>query len=653
MKRCTEEAFDLSLSENMDAYFCENGRLTEFDQAFCHRDSQQSMAKAVAEIIEQSDTLLAEAGTGTGKTFAYLVPAMLSGKKVIISTATKTLQEQLLRKDVPYIKKATQFTGRVRLLKGRENYLCPQRLAIAQSAQAHSDQAWSKLNRIEQWSQTTRDGDKAELSEVDESDPVWSQVCARMEFCQANECGQAAQSQCFYPQVKKTATEAEILIVNHHLFCADLALKEQGFGDLLPKADLYIFDEAHQLPDVAAQFLGFRLSRYQLDEFVRDLKEAYAKEAPDTQWLMDQARSVAEAISEFNQVLGKFEKRWNWQKFQESTVSVQALKTLRNRLEYLADGLKPLTDRGKRLAALYQRVQTLASELNQWLDQKSENQVRWLESSQGRFSLHLTPLSVAGPFARQQEKLGGSWVFTSATLSVNASFDYFSHKLGLVEPQTAIWTSPFDFASQAAIYHPVGLPSPNDPDYLRICLRAVWPLLQKTKGRAFLLFTSHSGVKKAADILRDHWSGSLVVQGEGPRSALIERFRKEDQALLLGTGSFWEGVDIKGEALVLVMIDRLPFMPPDDPIVEAREADLKQKGLSSFFHFQLPEALITMKQGSGRLIRDASDKGLLVLCDPRLKTKGYGRQFIQNLPDCPWVYTPESAQDALDRLLNV
>ncbi|KUJ72090.1 ATP-dependent DNA helicase [Thiomicrospira sp. WB1] len=642
----------MSLTDTTDAYFCENGRLTDFDKAFCHRDAQQSMAKAVADAIDAEATFLAEAGTGTGKTFAYLVPALLSGKKVIISTATKTLQEQLLLKDVPYIKSVTGFRGRVRLLKGRENYLCTQRLAIAQTAQANTKQAWLKLNQIEQWAQSTQDGDRAELSELDENDPVWSQVCARMEFCQANECGQSADSSCFYPKVKKAASEAEILIVNHHLFCADLALKEQGFGELLPKADVYVFDEAHQLPDVAAQFLGFRLSRYQLDELVRDLKEAYAKEAPDTAWLSDQAQSVSQAITDFNKSLGKFERRWNWQAFQTAKASVAALKTLRNRLEYLGDGLKPLTDRGKQLAALYQRVQKQASEINQWLDSDSENRVRWVESTQGRFSLHLTPLSVAGPFSRQQEKLGGSWIFTSATLSVNGEFDYFSHKLGLASPRTEIWQSPFDFASQAAIYHPVGLPSPNHDDYTRICLRAVWPLLKTTQGRAFLLFTSHSGLQKAADILRDHWEGALIVQGEGPKSSLIDRFREQERALLLGTGSFWEGVDVKGEDLVLVMIDRLPFMPPDDPLVEAREADLKQKGLSAFFHFQLPEALIAMKQGSGRLIRDATDRGVLVLCDPRLKTKSYGRQFVQNLPACPWVYTPEEAQASLTRLLT-
>lgn len=624
----------------------ENGPLAQQTPGYQVRHAQVEMAEMVADIIEQDGTLLAEAGTGTGKTFAYLIPSLLSGKKVIVSTATKTLQDQLLNKDVPDLLSWCKLEGAVRVLKGRENYLCPQRLELAETAEHHPKEVWKKLSFIQEWHHKTQSGDKAELSELDENDPVWSRVCARLEFCQANECN-TSEAACFYPKIKQQAADAQVLIVNHHLFCADLALREQGVGEVLPEADIYIFDEAHQLPDIAAQFLGFNLSRYQFEELVRDLKQAYLQESPDTVELKDQTQQLAEFIQLFNEQLGKWEKRWTRTQFQQQKSAEKALEQLANQIIVLADTVKKLADRGKLLSALKTRLQLFETQLTLWRKTESDQQIRWLESSQSRFKLNLTPLSVAEPFSRQRKAAGGAWVFTSATLSVNHSFDYFSNRLGLTDAKTHQWESPFDYANQAVIYHPIGLPPPNSDDYIKICLRAAWPLLQASKGRAFLLFTSHRALQEAKVLLKTHWTGALLVQGDLPKNNLLNRFKEMDQALLLGTSSFWEGVDVKGEALKIVLIDRIPFIPPDDPIVQARETDLRQRGLNGFYHFQIPEAIIALKQGVGRLIRDTSDTGVLILCDPRISQKSYGNLIINSLPNFKWVYDAETAKEKL------
>lgn len=637
----------MSLKSQIDTYLGADGRIAQAVDGYQVRQAQVDMAETIADMIETDGSLLAEAGTGTGKTFSYLIPALLSGKKVIVSTATKTLQDQLLTKDIPLLMELCGITGTAKVLKGRENYLCPQRLEIAETAEQNTKEVWKKLNLIHDWQLKTRNGDKSELQSLDENDPIWSKVCARMEFCQANEC--SGDEGCFYPGVKQQAQDAQVLIVNHHLFCADLALREQGFGEVLPEADIYVFDEAHQLPDIAAQFLGFSVSRYQLDELIRDVRLAYKKEAPESAELVDQASALEDKVRVFNEALGKWEKRWTWEAFEASKAPHKTLEHLRNQLTQLVDALKPLTDKGKLLSALYKRTQEFEKQVATWLMASSENQIRWVESSQARFKLNLTPLSVAEPFSRQRDALGGTWIFTSATLSVNHSFDYFAHRLGLGEAETRQWESPFDYDKQAVIYHPIGLPDPKAPDYIKVCLRAAWPLLQASQGCAFLLFTSHRALQEAKVILSEHWDGTLLIQGDGPKTTLLQRFKESDKALLLGTSSFWEGVDVKGDALKMVMIDRIPFIPPDDPVVQARENALKQKGLNGFFHFQIPEATIALKQGIGRLIRDTSDYGVLMLCDPRLTQKAYGRIITNSFPNFRWVFNAEEAKQKLTR----
>lgn len=619
-----------------------DGLLAQEIEGYEVRQEQMDMAQTIEAIIEQEQTLFAEAGTGTGKTFAYLVPALLSGKKVMISTATKTLQSQILAKDLPLLMELCQVEGDARLLKGRDNYLCLDRLEIAENTGQQSRQSWKKLALIRKWAQTTESGDKSDLAELDENDAIWQKVGAKPEFCQANGC--QGDGDCFYPRVKQAANEAQVLVVNHHLFSADLALRERGFGELLPKADIYIFDEAHQLPDIAAQFLGFSVSRYQLEELIRDIQIAQKMEASEAQNLLDQANLLSESLIQFNETLGKWEKRYNWQAFQALKAGEKTLDRVRLQLEQLSQQLEPMVERGKLLSAAHKRTKEFTSLLVTWLTEPCETRVRWIDSSQGKFKLQLTPLSVGEPFSNQRQTLGGAWIFTSATLSVNKRFDYFTQRLGLMDARTAQWDSPFDYPNQAGVYYPVGLPEPRSPDYIKICLRAVWPLLKQSAGRAFLLFTSHKALQQAKVLLDEHWEGTVLAQGAGSKATLLADFRQKPQPILLGTSSFWEGIDVKGEALKLVMIDRIPFIPPDDPLVEAREGFLKEKGLSGFVHFQLPEATIALKQGAGRLIRDSKDTGVLVLCDPRLIQKGYGRTICQSLPNFKPVY---QAQDAL------
>ena len=619
-----------------------DGSMSKLVDGYAVRQAQIDMAHQVSDLINDNDTLLAEAGTGTGKTFAYLVPALLSGKKVIVSTATKTLQEQLVHKDLPMLFKACGVIGKAKLLKGRDNYVCPQRLELTETVEQHSRQDWKKLSEIRNWvDNKTLTGDKAELESVTENDPIWRKVCARMEFCQAAECHQ--DSGCFYPLVKQKATEAQVLVVNHHLFCADLSLREQGFGELLPDADVYIFDEAHQLPDIAAQFLGFSISRGQLEELARDIKQAQKLEAPEHKKVFDYGVLLEEQIKLINDALGKWEKRWTWTQLNDEKVFQVAIKRFMDTLKITIGELKLVIERGKQLTAVHKRSQDILAQTKDWLTSQSENKIRWIESSQARFKFNMTPLSVAAPFSRQRESIGGAWLFTSATLSVANNFEYFAKRLGLGDAKTSCWTSPFDYQKQGVVYHPIGLPEPRSPEYTKVLLRAAWPLLKASQGCAFMLFTSHKAMQEAKAILEHHWDGKLLVQGDLPKLTLLQRFKESDMAILLGTSSFWEGVDVKGDALKLVIIDRIPFAPPDDPIVQAREAFLKEKGLNVFVHFQLPEAVIAMKQGSGRLIRDIDDKGVLMLCDPRLSSKGYGTTIRNSLPDFPWVYDAESA----------
>ena len=616
------------------------GLLTQRLPGFSHRASQQAMAQAIAQAIESRETLICEAGTGTGKTFAYLVPAILSGCKVLISTGTRNLQDQLFHRDLPQVRDALGVPVRAALLKGRANYLCRHRLTLALEDPArHDPQLRAQLRQIQDWSKTTRRGDVAELA-MPEDAPVWPAVTSTSDNCLGQTCGQ--WQDCHLVAARREAQAADLVVVNHHLFCADLALKDEGFGEILPGADCFILDEAHQLPEVATGFFGVLVSARQVLDLARDTELEYRREAGDAPELPERAAGLRRAAQDLRLSLGEGDRRGPWQDLIGDPEPVLALAALVRRLQSLAKGLQALQGRGKGLDACLGRAHELAARMALLTAPVGADQVRWFEVQGRGLRLHQTPLEVAAVFRQQFDRQRAAWVFTSATLAVGDSFTHFAGQLGIDGATTARWDSPFDYARQALWFVPRGLPEPADPLYNAAVLDLACELVGYSQGRAFLLFTSHRALREVADGLAGRISFPLLVQGSAPRGELLRRFRDLGNAVLLGTASFWEGVDVPGEALSCVIIDRLPFASPGDPVLAARIEALRRRGGNPFAEFQLPQAVIALKQGAGRLIRGGSDRGVLVVCDPRLLRRSYGHTFLASLP--PMARTREREQ---------
>jgi ATP-dependent DNA helicase DinG len=633
---------NISPSEILSA----DGPLVRQVENFTPRSQQQAMADRVGEAIENYETLVCEAGTGTGKTFAYLVPALLSGKKVIISTGTKNLQDQLFHKDLPVVRKALGLPVSVALLKGRANYLCLHRLdQNRDGGRLRSPKVLSDLSAIQSWAGRTRSGDIAELSEVAETSPVWPLATSTAENCLGQEC--AFFKECFVVKARREAAASDVLVVNHHLFLADMALREEGFGEVLPGAEAVIFDEAHQLPEAAAQFFGLAVSSRQLVELSRDTLKAWAAEARDMGELRERAEQMETAIRRFRLALGGSNGRGNWAERRKDPVVSAMLEALAGSLADLAASLETAAGRGKALENCRDRASALSGRLARFApDAKAadRNVVRWFETSERGFLLHETPLDVSEPFRARLSAYKSTWVFTSATLAVGEDFGHFKSRLGITEAREARWESPFDFARQALLYLPRLDLDPRDPGYTRQVVETALPVLQASGGRAFLLFTSHRALRETEERLRGRTPFPLLVQGQAPRGELLEEFRRLGNAVLLGAASFWEGVDVRGEALSLVVIDKLPFAAPDDPVTQARIEAMRERGQNPFLDYQLPEAIIALKQGVGRLIRDPQDRGVLMLCDPRLMTKSYGRVFLKALPPLPVTHALRDVQ---------
>ncbi len=602
-------------------------RLTDFVPRAC----QQEMALAIADALADRATLVVESGTGTGKTFAYLVPALLSGKKVLISTGTRNLQDQVFHRDLPLVRDALGIAVTAALLKGRANYLCLYRLDLAEleGRFAQREQV-AELERIRDWAGRTRRGDIAEMSAVPENSPLWPLVTSTPDNCLGGRCPRF--DDCYVNRARREAVGAEVLVVNHHLFFADLVLREDGFGQLLPGVDAVIFDEAHQLPEVASNFFGVVLSSHQLHELARDSVQAELKEKSAVAGLADRAHALEKAAADFRLALGMDVRRAPWAQLDGNRDFPEALADLKRTLSALADALEPAAAKGEGLANCWQRATTLLDRLLVITENPPADYVAWFETSARAFRLNLTPLEVGVPFRQQMDGTDKAWIFTSATLTIDGRFDFFLAQLGLEQAQTARWDSPFDYTRQALLYLPADLPDPASPDYTRTVVEHALPVLAASRGRAFLLFTSHRALTQAAALLADRLPYPLFVQGSAPRNELLERFRAAGDGVLLGTASFWEGVDVRGEALSCVIIDKLPFAAPDDPVLRARGAAMEQAGRKPFMEYQLPNAVIALKQGVGRLIRDAHDRGVLMLCDPRLLSKGYGRIFLSSLP---------------------
>jgi ATP-dependent DNA helicase DinG len=586
------------------------------------------MAQAILAAIESRGMLAVEAGTGTGKTFAYLVPALLAGGKVIVSTGTKTLQDQLYGRDIPVVREALGAAASVARLKGRANYVCLYRLERARPASGE-EKAW--LRRIERFARTSASGDRAGLSDVPEDAPVWALATSTRENCLGQECPYVRE--CFVLRARREAQEADVVVINHHLFFADLMLREEGVAELLPACNTVILDEAHQLPDTARRFFGESLTSGQLLELARDARmelRAAGGAAPEAEAY---AARLERAARELRLVFGAETARLAWSQALAREAFGPALAACGKALGALREALGVQAERSEGLAACARRAGAAAALLARLVESETAEAVRSVEVSAQSVELRATPLSPAAQFCRSLAGPARAWIFASATLALGDDFSHFKRELGIEEARTRAWPSPFDYARQALLYLPPGLPAdPNEPEFTAAVVRAALPVLAASRGRAFLLFTSHRALRRAHELLAGRLDLPLLVQGEGSRSALLERFRELGNAVLLGAASFWEGVDVPGEALSVVLIDRLPFAPPDDPVLAARLEALRAEGRNPFLEVQLPQAVLALKQGAGRLIRGERDRGVLVLCDPRLDTRPYGRAIRAALP---------------------
>ncbi len=609
-----------------------SGPLAAVIPGFSERPEQQQMAAAVGEAISQRQTAVIEAGTGVGKTFAYLLPALASGGKVIVSTGTKTLQDQLFFKDLPLVKKALKTSAKLALLKGRANYLCLYRMKQALQDGAFSDRrSVSYLHRIDDWSGMTDRGDIAEVNNVPSDAEVWGSVTSTLDNCLGAECDDYAS--CHVANARRDAQEADVVVVNHHLFFADMALKEEGFGELLPSADTVILDESHQLPEIASNFFSDTLGSRQLRELSRDIL-AEALRLGDIPELVDTTREMDKDVQDLRLAMDKPGIREPWHKINTKPVIVTAVKKLVDTLHTLDRLLGDAQERNKDLKACHERLLQYQRQLEN-MQTPSENSVQWYETFTRSFSLVSTPLEIASEFKKQMKHFSCAWVFTSATLAVDKCFMHFNQRIGIENATELLLDSPFDYWHHSLLYAPPDIPEPQQHDFVEQVVDASIAVINACKGGVFVLFTSYYALNKAATLFKESLGRTIMVQGEASQQEMLERFRQCGNAVLLGTGSFWEGVDVRGEALSCVIIDKLPFAAPTDPVTEARIQSIKNNKGNAFADYQLPRAVITLKQGVGRLIRDGADKGVLVICDPRLRTKSYGRVFQESLPRMP------------------
>ncbi|WP_324778630.1 ATP-dependent DNA helicase [Thiobacillus sedimenti] len=602
------------------------------------RPQQLAMAEAVERAVADRQVLLAEAGTGTGKTLAYLIPALLSGGKVVISTGTKALQDQLFHRDLPAARRALKSPVKVALLKGRANYVChhhlQRNLADGRFTQ-RDDAAW--LQKIARFAETSSSGDRAEAEGIPEDANAWHYAVSSRDTCLGSECSHFKD--CFVMQARKNALDAEVVVVNHHLFFADLWLKDEGVAELLPACNTVVLDEAHQLAETAAQFFGETVSVGQLLDLAGDSKRVAAVKAGDFPALRRAAEDLARAARDLRLVFPQNPLKATAADLARYEKWPDALKHMRAALDDLAKLLETQAERDADLKNCFERAQNVQATLASWQrdDEPDHPRVRWLETTPSSLLLHATPLSVGAMFGAKLTERAQAWVLTSATLAVGGDFTHLKTRLGIEEAATLCVDSPFDYPRQGVLYVPQGLPAPNTPEFTEAVVNAALPVLEISRGRAFILFTSLRALDKARDLLEAAfkfrgWDYPLLVQGEAPKNELLARFQQAGNAVLLGSQSFWEGVDVPGDALSVVIIDKLPFQPPDDPVVAARIAHLEKSGGKPFMDYQLPHAAITLKQGAGRLIRTETDRGVLMICDTRLADKPYGRLLLNALP---------------------
>lgn len=612
--------------------FSPDGELATHITGFSARKPQMQMAEEVNNAICNDTNLVVEAGTGTGKTFAYLVPAFTNNHKVIISTGTKNLQEQLYLRDLPLIKKALRSHKSTALLKGRANYLCTYRLAQF-DRQSHlvDAQVLSDVSKVKRWSLSTKTGDTGEITDIAEDSMALPYVTSTVDNCLGRDCPD--YEDCYLVQARKAAMEADVVVVNHHLFFADLSLKDTGFGELIPESEAIIFDEAHQIPEIATEYFGEALSSRQVSDLCRDIEIIQKTAVKDAAQLSKCAEKLRLAWADLRMMFPEQAQRGNWfQQLNREEIQIQ-MSRISSGFDLLYDVLKVHLGRDKDLDNLFERFSQSRKKLAPMMDMQQTGASLWFETTPKHIILHLTPLSIADKFSGLMDEIAKSWIFTSATLSVDDTFEHYKRLLGLNNPKELLLESPFDYPQQAMLCVPRYLPQTAGDNRKEKLRDLAVKLIRASHGRCFLLFTSHAMMRHLANMLPDYVDNPILLQGTTSKRALLESFLAQEDAVLLGTGAFWEGVDVKGEHLTCVMIDKLPFASPDDPLLQAKIEDCRKQGGNPFAQIQIPQAVITLKQGAGRLIRDEADQGVLVICDDRLVNKDYGATFLRSLPN--------------------
>ena len=618
--------------------FSPEGAFAEELSGWRSRPQQLAMAEAVERAVAGNSVLLAEAGTGTGKTLAYLIPALLSGGKVVISTGTKALQDQLFHRDLPAARRALKSPVKVALLKGRANYVCHHHLErnLSDGRFANRDDPkW--LAKIASFAKTSSSGDRAEAEGIPEDATAWQYAVSSRDNCLGGECSH--YKNCFVMTARKAALDAEVVVVNHHLFFADLWLKDEGVAELLPACNTVILDEAHQLAETAAQFFGETLSTAQLIELANDTKRLAAVKAGDFPALRRSAEELGKVARDLRLAFPQNPVKSTLAELKRYDKWPDALKAASSALDDLTKLLATQAERDADLNNCFERAQAVQATLASWqrADDPDTPRVRWLETTMSSLLMHATPLSVGAMFGAKLTERAQAWILTSATLAIGGDFTHLKTRLGIEEAETLCVDSPFDYPRQGVLYVPQGVSAPNTPEFTESVVNAALPVLEVSGGRAFILFTSLRALEKARGLLIDAfksrgWDYPLLVQGDAPKNELLARFQKAGNAVLLGSQSFWEGVDMPGDALSVVIIDKLPFQPPDDPVVAARIAQAEKNGGKPFMDYQLPHAALSLKQGAGRLIRTETDRGVLMICDTRLADKPYGKLLLNSLP---------------------
>ncbi|NQY63554.1 MAG: ATP-dependent DNA helicase [Alteromonadaceae bacterium] len=612
--------------------FSTSGFLAKTIEGYSPRQPQIDMAVEVATAIDKQSCLIVEAGTGTGKTFAYLIPALLADKKVIVSTGTKNLQEQLFHKDIPLIRKALATNAHIALLKGRANYLCLYRLDQYKHSRGQLDAiALSDFVNVQKWAVSTTTGDIGELVNVAEDSSVFPFITSTLDNCLAKDCPD--YSDCHLIDARKKAIEADVVVVNHHLFFADMALRDTGFGELFPRADVVIFDEAHQIADIASEYFGEAFSTRQLLDLCSDVLKEYRTTLTDVKQLGKAAEKLQRTSQDFRLLFKHDPERGNWREKCQQQQFSHSFLSIKTDLDFLYQVIKLCVSRNEAIDNCFERAVNLLSKFDIMANTEAFGMSFWYETTRRHVVLHQTPLSVADKFSAYVASSNAGWIFTSATLAVNEKFTHFAQQLGIENSAQLLLDSPFDYQQQSQLVVPRYLPAANDKGRAAALVNLAKPLIEASKGACFMLFTSYRMMNQVADLLAEEVDNPLLIQGQMGKRKLLSEFVERSDAVLLATASFWEGVDVRGHKLTCVIIDKLPFASPDDPLLQARSEDVKRQGGDPFSEIQLPQAVIALKQGVGRLIRDVSDKGVLVICDDRLVSRPYGEVFLKSLPN--------------------